>query len=64
MCTQAKRTEDLQKSREQQAIDRHKQFVDNALEDIALKRAQHEHAMREDLTASTVMINHAKQMIG
>lgn len=60
---QAKRTEDLQKSREQEAINRHKQFVANALEDVAIKRKNHEEFLRQELTASTIMVNNAKKLM-
>jgi hypothetical protein len=46
------------------AIERHAEFVRNALEDIALKREKHEKALREELTASTVMVNNARRLIG
>lgn len=60
----AKRTEDLQRSRVEDAIRRHKQFISNALEDIHIKKLRKEQEMYEDCMASTVMINKAKQLIG
>lgn len=60
----AKRTEDLQKSRVEDAIRRHKQFISNALEDIHIKKQRKEQEMYEDCMASSVMINKAKQLIG
>ncbi len=60
---QAKRTEDLQRSREQAAINNHKRFIANALEDIAIKRKNHEEFLRQELTASTVMVSNAKKLM-
>lgn len=62
--TQSKRSDDIQRQRHEDAIRRHKQFVQNAYEDVALKEALRARALREDLTASTIMINDAKKSIG
>ena len=40
------------------------QFISNAVEDMGIKRQQKEKAMLDDIFASTVMINKAKDLIG
>jgi hypothetical protein len=40
------------------------QFIANAVEDMGIKRKQKEKDMLDDIFASTVMINKAKEMIG
>ena len=40
------------------------QFIANAVEDMGIKRKQKEKDMLEDIFASTVMINKAKELIG
>lgn len=60
----AKRTEEMQKGRVQDAIRRQKQFIQHALDDIATKHAKHELFLKEELTASTIMVNNAKKMMG
>mmetsp|Transcript_2371 Transcript_2371/g.3728 ORF Transcript_2371/g.3728 Transcript_2371/m.3728 type:complete len:557 (-) Transcript_2371:102-1772(-) len=59
----AKRTEDMQRKRTEDAINRHKQFISNAVEDMEVKRKQKEKNMMDDLLASTIMINNAKKAI-
>eukprot|EP01034_Spumella_vulgaris_P026649 gene26649-33258_t len=59
----AKRQEDMQKKRTEDAINRHKKFISNAVEDIATKKERREREMLEEITASAIMINKAKQLI-
>lgn len=59
----AKRTEDLQKKRTQDAINRHKQFIANALEDMETKRKQKEQEMIKDMMENTRMINKDNQSV-
>uniref|UniRef100_A0A7S3GV59 Trichohyalin-plectin-homology domain-containing protein n=1 Tax=Spumella elongata TaxID=89044 RepID=A0A7S3GV59_9STRA len=59
----SKRQEDMQKGRVEDAIRRHKQFIANAVEDMGIKRKQKEKDMLDDIFASTVMINKAKELI-
>ncbi len=40
------------------------QFISNALEDIHTKKVARDKALLEEITASTIMINKAKQLIG
>lgn len=40
------------------------QFIANAVEDMGIKRKQKEKEMLDDIFASTVMINKAKELIG
>ena len=54
----------MQKHRTEDAIRRHKQFIANAVEDMGIKRKQKEKDMLDDIFASTVMINKAKELIG
>jgi len=53
----------MQKKRDADAIARHKQFIANAIEDIGIKHNQHEYYLKDELTASTVMVNNAKKLI-
>ena len=59
----AKRTEDMQKQRTENAINRHKQFVANAMEDVALKERLRQEDLKQDCRASTIMMNNAKRLI-
>jgi hypothetical protein len=59
----AQRMADLQKSRTEGAINRHKQFISNALEDTETKRVKKAKELMLDITASTIMINNAKKAI-
>mmetsp|Transcript_13745 Transcript_13745/g.30307 ORF Transcript_13745/g.30307 Transcript_13745/m.30307 type:complete len:534 (-) Transcript_13745:226-1827(-) len=59
----AQRMADLQKGRTEDAINRHRQFISNAVEDIETKRVKKAKELMLDITASTIMINKAKQAI-
>jgi len=52
----AKKTEDLQKFRMEDAVRRHKQFIANAVSDMGIKAKRLERDMKEDLLASAIMI--------
>jgi hypothetical protein len=53
----------LQKQRDEAAILRHKQFIDHAIEDIHYKEEKREEYLKEELKASTIMINQAKKLL-
>eukprot|EP01039_Chlorochromonas_danica_P001408 gene1406-1531_t len=59
----AKKYEDLEKNRNEEAIQRHRQFIQHAMEDMASKHEQRQKELTEELTASAIMISHAKQMM-
>jgi len=59
----SKRSDEMQRKRTEDAINRHKQFVQNAIEDVALKQAMRQAQLKEELRASAIMINNAKRLL-
>jgi hypothetical protein len=59
----SRRSDAIQKARRDDAVRRHKQFIDNALEDIETKRKKREQEYIEDMKASQFMIQKAQYMI-
>lgn len=59
----SKKFEDIQIKKKQDAINRQKQFIAHALEDIETKRVQRQRDLIEEITTSTIMVNKAKALI-
>eukprot|EP01031_Cornospumella_fuschlensis_P040270 gene40270-49069_t len=59
----AKGYEDLEKNRQADAVRRHKEFIQNALEDIQVKHTRKMQDLTEELTASAIMIRKARDAV-
>ena len=59
----SKKSDDVQKKRREDAVNRQKQFISNALEDIETKRKKREVLFNEEMRASQMMISKAKWLI-
>lgn len=59
----AKGYEDLEKNRQADAVRRHKEFIHNALFDMQVKHDRKMKDLTEELTASAIMINKAKDAV-
>jgi hypothetical protein len=59
----SKKADDVQKARKVDAINRHKQFIRNALEDIETKRLRKEREMRFETEAAVMTNNRVKALI-
>lgn len=57
----SKKNDDIMQKRKSDAVKRHKQFIDNAVIDMEIKRRQNEAYLRSEIEASTLMICAAKQ---
>ena len=59
----SKKSDDVQKRRKEDAVNRQKQFISNALEDIETKRKKREALFNDEMRASQMMISKAKWLI-
>lgn len=59
----SKKADDVQKARKADAIERHKQFIRNALEDIELKRLRKEKELAHETEAAVMTNNRVKALI-
>lgn len=59
----SKKADDVQKARKVDAIERHKQFIRNALEDIELKRVRKEKELAHETEAAVMTNNRVKALI-
>lgn len=59
----SKKADDVQKARKVAAVERHKQFIRNALEDIETKRIRHENELNKEIEAAVKTNNRVKALI-
>jgi len=59
----SKRSDDIQRQRREDAIERQKKFIMHALEDIETKRVKREKALRQEIEASTMSNNKTRALI-
>lgn len=57
----SRKNDEIMQKRKADAVKRHKQFIDNAITDMEIKRKQQEDFLRSEIEASTLMICAAKQ---
>lgn len=59
----SKADDDVQQQRKRDAIRRQKQFIENCLEDIGVKRKQHHDELESEMRASSIMLEKNNYMI-